>query len=89
VSSGKRVSSPIGTLHYLPAEDNRFAIIVSKAVGDAVTRNLVKRRVRAALRDHLETSPKILGAFRMRPGTDKLDYQTLKREIAALISRTK
>ena len=73
----------------MPAEDNRFAIIVSKAVGDAVTRNLVKRRVRAVLRDHLETSPKILGAFRMRPGTDKLDYQTLKREIAALISRTK
>jgi ribonuclease P protein component len=89
VSSGNRASSSIGTLHYLPASDTRFAIIVSKAVGNAVTRNLVKRRVRAILAEQLNTAPNIWGAFRMKPGADQLDHQTLKREIAALLSRIK
>lgn len=36
-------------------DSTRVGLVVSKAVGNAVTRNLVKRRLRHALKDRLET----------------------------------
>ena len=89
VSSGSRVSNSIGTLHYQPANQNQFAIIVSKAIGSAVTRNLVKRRVRQVLRNHIDRDPTLKAALRMKPGVDKLSYQTLEEEVAALFVRAK
>lgn len=37
------------------SEQPRFGFVVSKSVGSAVQRNLVKRRLRSAIRDRLNT----------------------------------
>ena len=87
ISRGKRATNSVATLHYIPADNNRFAIVVSKAVGNAVHRNLVKRRVRAILNSHLETSPAFEGVFRMRPHTAGLAFQDLQEEIGKLVGR--
>jgi len=87
VSAGKRVGNSSATLHFLPSETNQFAIIVSKAVGSAVERNLVKRRIRSILAS-LEAGPfKIKAAVRVKPGAAAASYQTLAADLADLIER--
>ncbi|MGA1718412.1 MAG: ribonuclease P protein component [Aquiluna sp.] len=87
VSAGKRVGNSSATLHFLPSETNQFAIIVSKAVGSAVERNLVKRRIRSIL-SSLEVGPfKIKAAVRVKPGVAAASYQTLAADITDLIER--
>ena len=87
VSAGKRVGNLSATLHFLPSETNQFAIIVSKAVGSAVERNLVKRRIRSILAS-LEAGPfKIKAAVRVKPGAAAVSYQKLAADITDLIER--
>jgi ribonuclease P protein component len=88
VSKGKRFSSKLATLHYLPADSNRFAVVVSKAVGGAVVRNQVKRRVRAVLAANMSFSPAISGVFRMRPGSNQATFEQLSGEIRELMGKT-
>ncbi len=66
---------------------NRFAVVVSKAVGGAVTRNQVKRRFRAALVGHLAQNPSISGVFRVRPGADKAPFEQLKAEVGEILGK--
>jgi ribonuclease P protein component len=87
VSKGKRHSSKVATLHYLPSESNKYAIVVSKAVGGAVIRNQVKRRIRAALALHLDQKPSISGVFRARPGADAMAFEQIQGEIRELLGR--
>jgi len=57
VRRGRRVSTPSAVYHRLatdPAHPLRFGVIVSKAVGNAVNRNLVRRRLRALGRTRVE-----------------------------------
>ncbi|MCU1440266.1 MAG: rnpA [Rhodoglobus sp.] len=66
----------------------RFGFIVAKSVGGAVTRNLVRRRLRAVCRDILSTVP--VGAdvvIRALPGSEGVDWATLHTEIAIGIDR--
>ncbi len=50
-SKGSSVSTPLFSVRISPATDNRYSVVVSKAVGkSAVVRNTVRRRVYAALR---------------------------------------
>ncbi|MGA1627374.1 MAG: ribonuclease P protein component [Aquiluna sp.] len=87
VSAGKRVGNSSATLHFLPSETSQFAIIVSKAVGSAVERNLVKRRIRSILAS-LEAGPlNIKAAVRVKPGVAAASYQTLAADITDLIER--
>ena len=87
VSAGKRVGNSSATLHFLPSETNQFAIIVSKAVGSAVERNLVKRRIRSIL-SGLEARPsKIKAAVRVKPAAATASYQVLAADIADLVER--
>ena len=53
-----RVSGHLFTLlaHPEPTETPKAGLVVSKKVGKAVRRNLVKRRLRAYLREHRELS---------------------------------
>ncbi len=87
VNKGQRSTTKLVTLHYLPAQTNRYAVVVSKAVGGAVTRNQVKRRFRAALVGHLEQKPTISGVFRVRPGADKAPFEQLKVEIGEILGK--
>ena len=89
ISRGNRVSNSVATLHYRTASSNRFAIVVSKAIGNAVQRNLVKRRVRAILSGHLVTKPKIEGVVRMRPGTASIEFDALRSELGRLLEKIK
>ena len=89
VSRGKRASGDFATLHYKPAEDNKFAIIVSKTVGNAVVRNSVKRRMRAILADHKQHSPAVHAAFRMRPSAATAEFRDLSKEVSNLLERTR
>jgi ribonuclease P protein component len=86
VRRGRRVGTPAAVLHVLDrrtVEPTRFGFIVSKAVGGAVTRNLVRRRLRAVTYDLL---PGLVSGkdvvIRALPGCDQVDWATLHSEIA-------
>jgi ribonuclease P protein component len=56
VRRGTRAGRSTLVVHLMPRADGeraRVGFVVSKAVGGAVVRNLVKRRLRAILRGHL------------------------------------
>jgi ribonuclease P protein component len=69
-------------------EPSRFGFIVTKSVGNAVTRNLVRRRLRAASRELLPA----IGAgkdivIRALPGSDRAGWATLHTELAEALER--
>jgi len=85
VRQGRRVSTANAVLHVRTTGDepSRFGFIVTKAVGGAVTRNLVRRRLRAVCRDILPTVG--TGAdvvIRALPGSDTVSWVSLHDEIA-------
>jgi len=67
VRRGRRCGGPLMVVHLLvpstqrtrsgPAEEPRVGFVVSKAVGPAVTRNLVKRRLRHLARERVASLP--------------------------------
>lgn len=62
----------------------RFGFVVAKSVGGAVTRNLVKRRLRAIARELLETEPSAKDfsiVVRALEGAAKASFDELKTEL--------
>jgi len=85
VRRGRRFVSDTMVLYVLPTQSDvsRFGFIVTKAVGSAVVRNSVRRRLRAASSDLLPT----LGAgsdvvVRALPASAEAPWATLHSEIA-------
>jgi len=70
--------------------DVRFGFIVSKSVGNAVRRNLVRRRLKAICWDLL---PKVAAGtdivIRALPGSAATDWTTLQEEIAQAFAHSK
>jgi ribonuclease P protein component len=67
---------------------NRFGFLVSKRLGNAVTRNRVKR----ILRDIVQQAPLRPGwdaVFIARKGAEKAKYQQLKQAADNLLRRTR
>ena len=92
VRRGRRVGSA-HTLMYIAArgtdEPSRFGFIVSKAVGNSVTRNLVTRRLRAIGRGALETHPTGRDVIiRALPGSPEASWSTLQSEILVGLERS-
>nr|WP_202447407.1 ribonuclease P protein component [Streptomyces sp. SID5468] len=66
----------------------RAGFVVSKAVGGAVQRNLVKRRLRHLVRDRLpDLPPGSLVVVRALPGAAAADQETLARDLDAALRR--
>ena len=65
---------------------SRYGISVSKRVGNAVTRNRVKRLLREILRI-TQLEPGWDMVFMVRPAAADVDYQTLKRRVEGLLAR--
>lgn len=91
VRRGRRYSAPNCVIHIVDNERSegvRFGFIVSKAVGNAVVRNKVRRRLRAAATQLL---PEIHGSrdivVRALAGSAQADCTTLQAEIAEGIDR--
>ncbi len=66
----------------------RAGFVVSKAVGGAVVRNLVKRRLRHLVRDRLDRLPAgSLVVVRALPGAGEADHAQLARDLDTALQR--
>jgi ribonuclease P protein component len=85
MSSAKRITGK-ATVIYLKRDESlaqaRFGFIVSKAVGGAVARNLIKRRLRAIASEILVLSPNGFDAVvRALPLAADTDWNRLQQEV--------
>ena len=87
---GKSTGNHLLVLCYLPnnLDYSRFGISVSKRIGNAVIRNLVKRRLREALRIRIDTiQPGWDLVFIARNPIRHADYHQIDDACARLIRR--
>jgi len=92
VRRGRRVSTSSAVLHVLDRHASgptRFGFIVTKAVGGAVIRNTIRRRLRAISHEVLpEIGDGRDVVVRALPGSDAVPWVTLHAEIAEAIQRS-
>jgi ribonuclease P protein component len=91
-SRGRSQGHRLVTLLTLPngLEHNRYGVIVSKRVGKAVTRNLVKRRLREVLRELDRIGCVALGfdmALIVRPVAAAATFAELRDAVIGLLRR--
>jgi ribonuclease P protein component len=91
VRKGGRAGSATLVAHLLASAEvtpPRVGLIVSKAVGDAVTRNRVKRRLRHAASAHLaELPPGSLLVLRALPAAGSASYAVLAGDLDRTLRR--
>jgi ribonuclease P protein component len=85
MSSGKRITGD-ATVIYLKRDESlaqaRFGFIVSKSVGGAVTRNVVKRRLRSIAREIMDfKSSGFEMVVRALPFAADADWNRLQKEV--------
>jgi ribonuclease P protein component len=84
---GHKHSSDLGVIAVVPSEAGpRLGVIVSKAVGGAVVRNLVKRRIRAAFIDLLSEVGTHDVVVRAIPGADNVSFSQIKSSLESALS---
>lgn len=89
-SRGKSVAVPCFVLYYRKNKSQglRIGFSVSKKLGKAVQRNLVKRRCREAARAQLATFPRGYDyVFIVRQAATQADYQRLQNQMAKVLQR--
>jgi ribonuclease P protein component len=88
VRKGRRISGRT-TIAYLdrvvPGDDARFGFIVSRAVGGAVERNRVRRRLKAVCYSLLPDAPARAVVLRALPSAARADWDELRAEVAAAV----
>ncbi|WP_093614404.1 ribonuclease P protein component [Streptomyces indicus] len=99
VRRGRRAGRPLLVVHlrsgstdpHVPGESTpptRAGFVVSKAVGVAVVRNKVKRRLRHLVRERLsELPPGSLVVVRALPGAGDADHAQLAQDLDAAFKR--
>jgi len=79
------------TVVYLPTKyrELKVGFSISKKIGKANIRNLIKRRLRVIMREEIEHLP---NEFNMviiaRPGVDELSFDQLKAQVNLLLKKT-
>ena len=93
VRRGARCGGPLLVAHLLTRDATgvpappRVGLVVSGSVGPAVTRNLVKRRLRHLVREHLPAlPPSSLLVLRAQPAAAAASYPELGAELARCLS---
>ena len=84
---GKPAAAREITLLYLKGPKLLVGFSVSKKVGGAVTRNLIKRRLRAAFREELPKLKTGLYVIAARPAAAQAAYQPLARSLRYLLKK--
>ncbi len=84
---GKSVGARDIALMYLPSSSLRVGFSVSRKVGIAVQRNLIKRRLRAAFRAEIPLIRQGLYIIVARPSAAGADYQSLRRSLRYLLKK--
>lgn len=101
VRRGRRAGRPLLVVHLRSSRSGtdphaagetappaRAGFVVSKAVGGAVVRNLVKRRLRHLMRDRLDLLPPgSLVVVRALQGAGTADHQRLARDLDTALQR--
>ncbi|TJZ50183.1 ribonuclease P protein component [Streptomyces piniterrae] len=99
VRRGRRAGRPLLVVHFRSGATDphaagecvpptRAGFVVSKAVGVAVVRNRVKRRLRHLMRDRLDRLPAgSLVVVRALPGAGDADHDQLARDLDAALQR--
>ena len=92
VRRGVRIGTPHALL-YVAVQENvgptRFGFIVSKSVGNAVTRNLMTRRLRSIGHIYLERDGRAADVvIRALPGSPEVSWDTLRLEILDGLERS-
>jgi len=87
---GRALAHPLVVLRLFPNQlpHSRYGFVVSKAVGKAVVRNQVRRRLREGIRT-LPVQPGWDIVVIARPKAAAADFHTLRRATAGLLSRAK
>ncbi|MBE0559091.1 MAG: ribonuclease P protein component [Proteobacteria bacterium] len=90
VRRGRRVSTSSAVYHRLatdPAAPARFGVVVSKAVGIAVDRNLVRRRLKALGRGFVDAGHRGEDiVIRVLPGEAQASWDSLSADMHAVLA---
>ncbi len=84
---GKSSSTRDLVMLYAKGNGLKVGFSVSKKVGNAVARNLVKRRLRECFRPHLRDVKNGLYVIVARPSAATANFQSLSRQVHDLLTR--
>lgn len=85
---GQTLRSHCGEEHLDAAPQRRLGLAVSKAVGNAVTRNRVKRRLRVLARCYEEVLPEHCDIIlRAKPSAARAQFSQLEPQVMRLFSK--
>jgi len=85
LKQGKRVSGALFSVASLPADTERYAVVVGKKVSNkAVVRNKVRRRIRNILPQQIATKTHVV--VHAKPTTLRAPYTDYKEELRRLLA---